>query len=176
MQLTRTIRGFTLVEILVALAIISLLTTVVFGAINGSRAKARDAQRMSDLEQIHIALRLYAEANGEYPCEDAAQCNAAGQVSGANGQIGTGGNFDTLLAPYLPTVPQDPLQDSTHYYYYDARHTCGGHPIQAVLFARTMETEKFKNINDTMCSSMGTEGGNKDNGHVIIIGQSPDTY
>lgn len=169
--------GFTLVEIIVVVAVISALAAVFIGGL-GSRDNARDERRMSDLQQIKVALRLYAEANGEYPCEDDAQCAATVQTGSANGQFGIGGHIDELLEPYLPNVPQDPMQDgSDFYYYYDPRQNCGGVGPQAVIFARTMETEKYRNASSTVCSSWGGEGGaGEPETHMIVLGQSPDTY
>lgn len=61
-------KGFTLIELLVVVAIISLLSSIVFASLNTARAKARDARRLSDLHQLDNALALYAsDHNGSYP-------------------------------------------------------------------------------------------------------------
>lgn len=60
-------RGFTLVEVLIALSIIILLASVVFVSSSQARAKARDVERLNNVSQLSIALRLYAEQYGEYP-------------------------------------------------------------------------------------------------------------
>ena len=49
------------------IAIIGILYSVVLASINSTRAKARDANRISDIKQIQIALELYRETNGTYP-------------------------------------------------------------------------------------------------------------
>lgn len=53
-------KGFTLIELLVVIAIIGLLTSIVLVSIRGIGARARDAKRKSDLDQIRKALLLYA--------------------------------------------------------------------------------------------------------------------
>jgi prepilin-type N-terminal cleavage/methylation domain-containing protein len=51
-------RGFTLIELLVVIAIIGVLSSVVLASLNTARAKARDARRVSDLQEIRNALAL----------------------------------------------------------------------------------------------------------------------
>ena len=60
-------QGFTLIELLVVIAIIGLLSSIVLVSLNSTKAKARDAQRMSDLHQIKLALELYKNDRGNYP-------------------------------------------------------------------------------------------------------------
>lgn len=51
-------KGFSLVELLVVVAIIGVLSTVVFASTGGIRAKARDARRKSDLAQVGRFLSM----------------------------------------------------------------------------------------------------------------------
>ncbi len=67
MFLSNTKRGFTLIEILVVIAIIGILSSVVLASLATSRAKARDARRIADLEEVKKALELYYDSNGAYP-------------------------------------------------------------------------------------------------------------
>ncbi len=88
-------RAFTLIELLIVLAIISVLATVVMVGGEQARSKARDAQRISDLSQIQVALEAYFEASPM-----------------------SAHTYPATLAPlaadptkYLPAIPTDP---STH--------------------------------------------------------------
>ncbi|MCR4311016.1 MAG: type II secretion system GspH family protein [Candidatus Taylorbacteria bacterium] len=79
-------KGFTLIELLVVIAIIGILSSIVLVNLNGSRQKARDVKRISDVKSIELALQLFLDANGGvYPA------------------------FLSTLAPsYLPNIPTPP--------------------------------------------------------------------
>ncbi|MFA6042745.1 MAG: type II secretion system protein [Patescibacteria group bacterium] len=66
-------KGFTLVELLVVIAIIGILSAVGLIALNGTREKARDVTRKSDLKQLTTGLALYYDSNNStYPDSTAA--------------------------------------------------------------------------------------------------------
>lgn len=60
-------RAFTLVELLIVIAIIGLLSSVVIVSTTQSRSKARDVRRIGDLIQIQLALATYYDVNKSYP-------------------------------------------------------------------------------------------------------------
>lgn len=72
----RTDKGFTLVELLVVISIISLLSSIVLEALTTARVKAQDARRLSDMHQMQLALDLYYDAFGVYPDSDYQGSNA----------------------------------------------------------------------------------------------------
>jgi len=59
--------GFTLVELLVVIALIGILSTLLLANFNAARQRSRDAQRKSDLRNLQTALRLYYNDNVGYP-------------------------------------------------------------------------------------------------------------
>ena len=59
--------GFTIIELLVVVSIISLLSSIVFASVNSARAKGRDAKRLADIKTIETALQLYYDDRGDYP-------------------------------------------------------------------------------------------------------------
>lgn len=60
-------KGFTLIEILVAITIIGIIIGLSAFGLSGSRESARDATRKSDLESIRSALELYRADCNSYP-------------------------------------------------------------------------------------------------------------
>ena len=61
--------GFTLIEIMVSVAIIAVLTSMAAVSFTSAQRNARDGKRKADLEQVRAALVIYRTdaANGQYP-------------------------------------------------------------------------------------------------------------
>ena len=59
--------GFTLVELLVVVAIIGVLATLVLLQLGSARAKARDTQRITAVSQARNAVMDYFNDNNAYP-------------------------------------------------------------------------------------------------------------
>jgi prepilin-type N-terminal cleavage/methylation domain-containing protein len=102
--------GFTLIEILVVVALIAILATITFIAINPARnfRDTRNAQRSSDVLQILNAVTQYTSVQGQA----IGDLGTIPACTGTPAAIGTGtGNVDlaTGLAPdYIVGIPQDP--------------------------------------------------------------------
>ena len=60
-------KGFTLIELLATIAIIGILASSVLAAVGQSRAKARDAKRLSSISDIQKSLELYYDYFQAYP-------------------------------------------------------------------------------------------------------------
>jgi prepilin-type N-terminal cleavage/methylation domain-containing protein len=55
--------GFTLIELLVVVAVIGVLVAIVLPALAGARESARRTVCLSNLRQMHVACRTYADEN-----------------------------------------------------------------------------------------------------------------
>lgn len=60
-------KGFTLIELLVAISIMAILSAIAVVSYSGITAKARDSQRIKDLEAIKQGLELYRSDIRNYP-------------------------------------------------------------------------------------------------------------
>lgn len=62
-------RGFTLIEILVVVAIVGILASVVLVSLNTTRVNARDTARVATIKEVQKALELYFSDTGYYPVQ-----------------------------------------------------------------------------------------------------------
>lgn len=148
--------GFTLIELMVVIAIIGLLASVVLASLNDARASARDAIRMQDMRSIHTAFERYKNEYRVYPNVSNGGIPLSGQ------KIGLGNPIDDVLRPYVDPVPRDPLHDadsSVYFYSYDPSHlsnptNCGGStppgtPMMPVFGFNKAEVKR--NLNKDTC-------------------------
>ncbi|MFH1246451.1 MAG: type II secretion system protein [Candidatus Liptonbacteria bacterium] len=60
-------KGFTLIEMLIVIAVIGILASLVLVGLGPVQKRGRDARRISDLRQVQNALELYFSKEGHYP-------------------------------------------------------------------------------------------------------------
>ncbi len=96
-------QGFTLVELLIVVAIIAILSTLVIVQLTSAQLKTRDTKRLSDTKAMESALALYWNDNAEYP--------APADWPGLYAEIGT----------YLSALPMPPGNPAGEVYSYLVR-------------------------------------------------------
>lgn len=85
--------GFTLVELLVVIGIISVLVAVLLPALNKARQSAQTVTCMSNMRQIGLAIAIYVNDNNGYIPPACAKAYSTYDAT-----------FDVLLDPYLKAM------------------------------------------------------------------------
>lgn len=94
------VRAFTLIELMVVVAIIALLTGIVMTNLSSSKGKARDSKRVSDIGQLQLTLELYFDRCKQYPSL------ISGDISTINNGCPNGSGI--TLGSYISKIPTDP--------------------------------------------------------------------
>lgn len=122
-------RGFTLIELMIAVSIIAILSAVGLVTYNSARMIARDAKRKADLKAIAQALELFYTEYQRYPCSSSTGAvnsspSNASWLTDTNtaeclGYTPPVGSTSINLAPtYMSSVPRDPLSTGIYHYFY----------------------------------------------------------
>lgn len=137
-------RGFTLVELLVVMAILGVLVTLIAGGFRTAQMRGRDAARKSDLGQIASAFELFQSDYKTYPA-----VNSDGKILACpyDPITKTGDDCswgDDIMSDgkttYMTKVPEDPTSGQEYVY---VSPGTGNKKFQ--LFAR------LENPNDQNC-------------------------
>jgi len=146
-------KGFTLVELLVSIAIVVVLAGALLVSINplAMLQKGRDARRLEDIDALAKAINL-AIADNEIILGDSSSCTTCDSISGTQAVDGTGFVQFTIptgktgLAKYLPALPID--QTNTNNLMFTFASSVTAFELNAVL-------ESVDNA-----TKMTTDGGN----------------
>lgn len=114
----KKIKGFTLIELIIAIAVIAVLSTIFISVVDpvSQSQKTNDARRKSDLAQIQRALEAYYNDVGTYPSHSTDPLNPY--------QISTVDTTDPIKEfgdswqPYMNVVPKDLSFPKRKYLYY----------------------------------------------------------
>ncbi len=109
-------QGFTLIEVLIVIAIIGILASVILVGLGPIQRQGRDSRRISDLRQVQHALELYYQRCGFYPGPGASTCTTSG--------FSDPGNDWAVLSSALidggvlgvGQIPRDPTSGLTYQY------------------------------------------------------------
>ena len=117
-------------EYFVVVCVIVVVGAVSFIFLGDALAKARDAERISDIVAMRTAFELYRQDHGVYP-----------QASHSNSATDSWDAFAEIMKPYIATLPRDPRNDSSGlvedtgaYNYTYMNTTFGGASSYAIIF------------------------------------------
>lgn len=135
-------KAFTLMELLIAIAIIAILTAIGIVSYTSINKNARNTKRRSDVEQIRSALELYRSDFGYYP-------------SANGGTIGDAAHLSGVIDPYMPAVPTDPKGQP--YYYIATNFNATSSQYYGYCIAASMEPSETI---DSTCGGTALGGYN----------------
>ncbi len=100
-------RGFTLIEILAAIAIVGIISSLIVVQMNGASNATKDTKRKADIDLIKNAIISYRTENYSSAPVESTKCD-----------VGSCTTLSSSLTPFLATFPSDP--DSGQNYYYSS--------------------------------------------------------
>jgi len=137
-------KGFTIVEMLVAIVVIGILISITIVSYSGIQQRARDSERESDITQIKIALEKYHADKSMYPsvCTD-------------DDIVCTISLLSSELLPYLKAIPHDPrfVSGSVDDYSYVRSDTSDDGYALKVKYEAKPECKTGENMTATWWSS-----------------------
>lgn len=105
-------KGFTLLEVLLVIALIGILLIVVLVALNprARLASARNDTRQSDIQKLELAITQYRLQEGSYPVGLDGTLREICDPDIINPSTNCGTNIDlsVLVPTYIQSIPQDP--------------------------------------------------------------------
>ncbi len=126
-------RGFTILELIIVIAVFGLLATLAALSLNSARASLRDAQRLSDVSVLRAALSAYYLEKATFPLSGGVDLGQPGTDT----DVFTGSGFvaaDQAQPPiYLERVPVGPRNNE----YYRFRGGATGYSVRFVMETET---------------------------------------
>lgn len=105
--------GFTLIELMITIAIIGILSAVVYANFGTAREQTRDKVRLVAIKDLQLAIELYKAQNGRYPVKG---CGSTSAWVGPGPQTGTAASCADyivgLVPDYIDKLPTDPKSES----------------------------------------------------------------
>lgn len=102
-------KAFTIVELLVVIAIIAIITAIITSNFATAKSKSRDAKRVSDLNNIQLALEYYFDRCKTYPKP------SAGNIPDLNSSTGSCIALNLKLSNFISVIPSPPSNDAYTY-------------------------------------------------------------
>lgn len=111
-------KGFTIIEVVLVLAIAGLIFLMVFIALPALQGSQRDSQRRQDLSRLTSQLASYQSNNsGKVPTTSGALSSFVSSYMRVNGEAFTDPSGDDYTVTFQSTLTEVPANVGTIYYY-----------------------------------------------------------
>ncbi len=181
--------GFTLIELLVTIAIISVLSAVIYASFDDARKQARDKTRLADLKSLQLQIELYKAQYDRYPDQG---CGTPGTEFAGPGPFNATSNFKncsdyikghaagiTFVPDFISVLPTDPKFESAasqgFYYMTNAAGSAYKLMIYDVVESQTVsswgnEYARCPKAGGTYCPASTPSGANTKTYAVYSLG------
>lgn len=140
--------GFTIIELLIVIAIIGILATLVLTNFQGAQAKGRDVTRKSDINSLYQKLEEFYNENGGYPDGALTVTNLAGTDAGAFLDADGGDIVETFTASATkPTLTQTNTLEYAYAAYGDVNCISGASGFSCTKYTLATFLEKEAQFN-----------------------------
>ncbi len=118
----KAMSGFTIVELVIVIAVIGILASIATVSYSGVQQKARNASRISDLKNMQDALEIYQSKNGVYPTTNGAWRGLCSSFGSTTSYIPDTGIVQNYFDGKLPIDPRwkSPSDNKCYLYRSDA--------------------------------------------------------
>ena len=118
MTTTRKHRGFTLIEMMIVVLIVTVLVSIIAMGTRRANQRAKEGTLLAGLKELRDAVQLFQNDVGGYPADlpEVTALDSSGVSGGADGA----GNTRVPMfynGPYLRVLPKDPMTNSTSWAY-----------------------------------------------------------
>ena len=125
--------GYTLIELLVNLAIIGILTGISISTYMTYKEKAKISRAKGELKSIHLAIEALAIDTEKWPGPNTIGVTANQEIwdltSPEAGLLSATNAFTNWQGPYIQSIPQDPWGND---YFFDPDYYINGTPVPVV--------------------------------------------
>lgn len=131
-------KGFTLVELMIVIAVLGILAAIAIPNFLSYREKAKNAQALYDMEVIEMAIMALALDTNMWPgggnAGVAPGMGGGGEVADLSsptaGLMSSDGSFLGWAGPYLQAIPKDPWGND---YHFDEDYNLDGQAVVALV-------------------------------------------
>lgn len=166
--------AFTLIELIVVIALIMILATISLGGYTLATTRSQDTQRKSDLTQLAKSLEAFVNDVGRYPLSDGAGKMLCYEKVGAAvttpNPACSGGKLtsriDNVVTNYI-TFPVEPITGNIYYYEAD---TAGSSYSLYTILQNEKDRDLILNEDGTIYEYLPSCGNGKCNYKITEVG------